>query len=226
MNGNIGDGRTSVDGDENFKGVGPTGMVNPHTEEGHNSGTLKIDHAILEAVWSKLLDLELPYGANRVRGILGTNTMEDRDGHPGLRVVIVRDDFLRPAHFITNETSAKVGRSIIDGERVRKAILNLPEALPQPTQAVTGINRKTKLSLGLNEFIDRFAIQAAYLWSHSMYHGAMSPSNVTLQGAAADFGTFQALAGYPSVQLLCDCAPNGGFFGRASSIKRVPCGPC
>ena len=136
MNGNIGDGRTSVEGDENFKGIGPTGMVNPHTEEGHNSGTLKIDHAVLEAVWSKLLDLELPYGANRVRGILGTNTIEDRDGHPGLRVLIVRDDFLRPAHFITNETSAKVDRTQADNERVRLAILNLPEALPQAANTV------------------------------------------------------------------------------------------
>ena len=120
MNGNIGDGRTSVDGDENFKGIGPTGMVNPYTEEGHNSGTLKIDHAILESVWSKLLDLELPYGANRVRGILGTGTIEDREEYPGLRVVIVRDDFLRPAHFILNETSSKVGRTEIDRSRVRQ----------------------------------------------------------------------------------------------------------
>ncbi len=219
MNGNIGDGRTSVAGDENFKGIGPTGMVNPHTEEGHNSGTLKIDHAVLEAVWSKLLDLELPYGANRVRGILGTNTIEDRDGHPGLRVLIVRDDFLRPAHFITNETSAKVKRTKADNERVRLAILNLPEALPQAANAVIPINRTTKLNFGLHEFIDRFAIQTAYTWAHSMYHGAMSPSNVTLAGGAADFGTFQALGGYPSVQLLCDCAPNGDFAEELQVLK-------
>lgn len=219
MNGNIGDGRTSVEGDENFKGIGPTGMVNPHTEEGHNSGTLKIDHAILESIWSKLLDLELPYGANRVRGIIGTGTIEDRDEYPGMRVVIVRDDFLRPAHFITNETSAKVGRSEADRERVRKAILNLPEALPQATNTLIPKDRTTKLNLGLHEFIDRLAIQTAYTWTHSMYHGAMSPSNVTLQGAAADFGTFQALGGYPSVQLLSDCAPNGDFSEELQVLK-------
>lgn len=213
MNGNIGDGRASIYGDENFKGIGPTGMVNAHTEVGHTSGTLKIDHAIIESIWSKLLDLELPYGANRVRGIVGTGTIEDRDGHPGPRVIIVRDDFLRPAHFITNETSAKVGRSEADHERVRRAILNLPEALPQsPLFAQSQqVNRVTKLKLGLKEFIERFAIQTAYMWSHSLYHGAMSPSNLTLQGAAADFGTFQALGGYVSVQLLIDCAPNGDF---------------
>ncbi len=218
MNGNIGDGRTSIDGDENFKGIGPTGMVNPHTEEGHNSGTLKIDHAILETVWSKLLDLELPFGANRVRGILGTGTVEDRDGHPGLRVVIVRDDFLRPAHFITNETSIKVGRSTTDRERVTQAVLKLPEALPQP-HSTSSLNRMSRLSSGLNEFIDRLANQTAYSWTHSMYHGAMSPSNVTLSGAAADFGTFQALGGYPSIQLLSDCAPNGDFSEEIQVLK-------
>lgn len=219
MNGNIGDGRTSIRGDENFKGIGPTGMVNPHSEAGHTSGTLKIDHAIVEAIWSKLLDLELPYGANRVRGIVGTGTIENRDGHPGQRVVIVRDDFLRPAHFITNETSPKVNRIEIDRERVRKAILNLPEALPQPTRGPHAIDKATKLKFGLNEFIDRFAIQASYMWSHSLYHGAMSPSNITLQGAAADFGTFQALAGYPSVQLLSDCAPNGDYSEELQVLK-------
>jgi hypothetical protein len=219
MNGNIGDGRTSIRGDENFKGIGPTGMVNPHSEVGHTSGTLKIDHAIIEAIWSKLLDLELPYGANRVRGILGTGTIENRDGHPGQRVVIVRDDFLRPAHFITNETSSKVNRVEIDRERVRQAILNLPEALPHATNGIRAIDKATKLKLGLNEFVDRFAIQAAYMWSHSLYHGAMSPSNVTLEGAAADFGTFQALAGYPSVQLLSDCAPNGDYSEELQVLK-------
>ncbi len=218
MNGNIGDGRTSVDGDENFKGIGPTGMVNPYTEEGHNSGTLKIDHAILEAVWSKLLDLELPFGANRVRGILGTGTVEDRDGYPGLRVLIVRDDFLRPAHFITNETSSKVGRSGLDSARVSQAILNLPQALPMPAD-FKSLDPRARLNAGLKEFIDRLAIQTAYTWSHSMYHGAMSPSNVTLQGAAADFGTFQALGGYPSVQLLSDCAPNGDFSEEIQVLK-------
>ncbi len=219
MNGNIGDGRTSIRGDENFKGIGPTGMVNPHSEVGHTSGTLKIDHAIIEAIWSKLLDLELPYGANRVRGILGTGTIENRDGHPGQRVVIIRDDFLRPAHFITNETSSKVNRSEIDRERVRQAILNLPEALPLAKNGLRAIDKATKLKLGLKEFIDRFATQAAYMWSHSLYHGAMSPSNVTLDGGAADFGTFQALAGYPSVQLLSDCAPNGDYSEELQVLK-------
>lgn len=219
LNGNIGDGRTSIYGDENYKGIGPTGMVNPYSEVGHTSGTLKIDHAIIESIWSKLLDLELPFGANRVRGIVGTGTIEDRDGHPGQRVVIVRDDFLRPAHFITNETSAKVDRLTTDRERVRLAILNLPEALPQNAAAPRAIDRVIKLKLGLGEFIERFAIQTAYMWSHSLYHGAMSPSNITLQGAAADFGTFQALGGYPSVQLLSDCAPNGDFSEELQVLK-------
>ena len=210
LNNNLGEGRAAVSDDENFKGVGPTGMLNALTDPGHDTGTVTAHEGIIESIWSKLMSLELPFGAARVRGMIATRTLiqKVKDEPESFRVNFVRDDFLRPGHFIINPTAERVGRGAEEIKRVRNAILQLPNALPQP-DGFTADNPAAKLKSGLNEWIDRMAVQAGYQWAHGIFAAAMSPTNVALSGAAADFGLFRALGGYPRLQLLHDARANG-----------------
>ena len=210
LNGNLGEGRAGASEDESYKGIGPVKpMKSVFTEDGHSSGTIGLHEAVVESIWSKLMALELPYGASNVRAVVGVGSkMEDYTGPNSIRVVFVRDDFMRPGHFILNPTAEKAGRGDADLKRVREAIKKLPLALPQPD----GLHPKTtrdRLANGLGEMIDRLAIQAGYQWSHSIYAAAMSPTNVSLLGGAADFGAFTALDGYARVQMMDDARANG-----------------
>lgn len=207
LNGNLGDGRNSIKGKKGKKGTGPTDAVNPFSEPDHRSGTMGMEAAIVETRNGMLLDLELPFGAMGGITIMDVGTNEPDQGD--VRVLQERVDFVRAAHYMLNEVSEKVGRGEIDRERVRAALLLLPDALPMPEGAPAFRNRGEQLRAGLFEMARRLGVQLGYKWAHSMEHGAVGSSNSVLTGEDADLTTFIYLDGYQRIKVLPDVEPHG-----------------
>ncbi|HEY8272378.1 MAG TPA: hypothetical protein VIG33_15915 [Pseudobdellovibrionaceae bacterium] len=216
LNENFGSGRAAiVDEEWQIKGSGRTPMVNPNTDAYHRNGASFLPEAIHEAIWGNLLAEELPFGAYRVVAIIATGSMvASGEQEPQPRFLIVREDPLRPGHFVINPTSEKMNDPR-DRARVQEAMKHLVEALPQPAGPVPK-SEVARFRSGIFEFIDRQAIQHAYAWTHSLFHGGTSPTNAALDGRMLDFGTYSAFDGYPRVRILDD----DGFMGDTEVYKR------
>ena len=216
MNGNFGSGRAAIIDEEwQIKGSGRTPMVNPNADADHRNGASLLPEAIHEAIWSNLLAAELPYGAYKVVAIIATGSMVTVDGREGEpRVLIIREDPVRPGHFVINSNAEKLNAPR-DPARVQDAMTHLVAALPQPPGLVAR-DELARFRSGIFEFIDRQATQHAYAWAHSLFHGGTSPTNAGLDGRMLDFGTFSAYDGYPRVRILHD----DGFMGDTDVYKR------
>jgi hypothetical protein len=189
---NRGSGRAASKGRIQIKGVGQTHMVDYRElgDKAHSDGLAELYEGIQEVLGSQIAYRELPYGANRVIALIATRTGSSVGKQ---RVLIVREDPLRPAHFIINTYSQETVR---ERERMNYVIGNLAKALPLPE----GANPRTdevRIRLGIQEMIERHARVAAYSYANHFLHGAFSASNEQLDSAALDFGAFLTLKGYP-----------------------------
>lgn len=203
MNGNLGSGRASSMGEIQTKGVGPTSMVNrAKTDEEHSTGTMGLYEGLMEVLGSQIAHNELPYGANRIIALIATGT-KTKSGEE--RVLSVREDPLRPAHFIINETKANLVR---EKNRMKYVMSKITDVLPLPAGALPR-SQDERLKLGVLEVIRRHAHVAAYSYANHFLHSAFSPSNETMEGGALDFGAFMALRGYPRAGRLDDNELNG-----------------
>ncbi|MGZ3748356.1 MAG: hypothetical protein ACXWRE_13330 [Pseudobdellovibrionaceae bacterium] len=216
LNENFGSGRAAIiDEDWQIKGSGRTAMVNPNTDAYHRNGASFLSEGIHEAIWANLLAEELPYGAYRVVAIIATGSMvASGNQEPQPRVLIVREDPLRPGHFVINPTSEKMNDPR-DRARVEEAMKHVVEALPQPP-GIPPQSEAARFRTGIFEFIDRQAIQHGFAWAHSLFHGGTSPTNTGMDGRMLDFGTYSAFDGYPRVRILDD----DGFMGDSEVYKR------
>ena len=215
MNGNLGSGRASSKGEIQTKGVGPTSMVNrAKTDEEHSTGTMGLYEGLMEVLGSQIAHQELPYGANRIIALIATGT-KTKDGE--MRVLSVREDPLRPAHFIINETKANLVR---EKNRMKYVMDRITEVLPMPKDA----NPKSvedRLRIGVRESIRRHAHVAAYSYANHFLHSAFSPSNETMDGGALDFGAFMSLDGYPRAGRLEDKELNGDLNSVEFVIRQL-----
>jgi hypothetical protein len=208
LNTNLGSGRAAIiptkgEGDWQLKGSGKTMMVNEHSDDdSHRSGASGIGEGVWEAAWSALLYNELPYGAYRLLGVFATNSSIPQGDDAVPRIVAVREDPLRPAHFVIN-TDALVIQPEFEKKRVARAMKQLVEALPKPVGYVSR-GRVEAFKAGVAEFIHRQAVQNGYIWAHSMIHGGIVPANTGLDGRTLDFGTFSAFDGYPNVTVITE----------------------
>jgi uncharacterized protein YdiU (UPF0061 family) len=215
LNENFGSGRAAIiEQDWQIKGSGRTPMVNPNADSSHRNGASDLSESIHEAIWSNLLAEELPYGAFRVVAIIATGSHVHSGGMDGRpRVLIVREDPLRPGHFVINPSAEKLNDPR-DRARIDAAMKNIVKALPQPAGA-NFVDEGTKFRSGIFEFIDRQAIQHSYAWAHSLFHGGTSATNTGMDGRMLDFGTFSAFDGYPKARVIDE----DGFMGETVTFK-------
>jgi hypothetical protein len=177
----------------------------------HSSGFVGLEEGINEAIASQIAHNEMPFGANRVIAIIATGTKIK--GEP--RVLIIREDPLRPAHFIENSFMSEVQR---EQERVKFVMSKLSDILPlSPEQK--NLDTKEKIEAGLVEIIDRHAKIAAYSYTNHFLHSAFSPSNIELDGATLDFGAFMTLDGYPQAGRPKDNELNGNTVAFEAVLK-------
>lgn len=187
-----------VDGYQ-IKGIGPTPLLGQRMTYEHRHGRMTLVEAIEEAVWGEILTSALPHGALRTRAVISSGLSHK----PTLNVdaqrsgLVVRDVVLRPAHFMRalyhRTFNAEGHRTFIDTDRVRRAITLLPKALPRHREVNEvewiALPERRRLTLGLCEWVWRMAEQSAASKARRLLHGAVSPSNMGLDGAWLDYGS-------------------------------------
>ena len=205
LNGNYGSGRAASIGQFQIKGM-PTPMIRKDSKSNdHNSGTANILDGFREAIWGSILNKIMPHGANQTLLIIETGAMSQTKygvSIPG--ALVVRKLPLRPANFLINYNRPDKEAEIL---RVKKNLKILPFLLPLP-QDFSANNDEERISVGFRTLITRTAEQYSFSYAHRIYHGALSTSNLELNGSFLDFGTMTTLDGYQKA-MAYDLKPFG-----------------
>ena len=210
LNSNLGSGRAASIGQVQIKGIGRTPLVNPIASFDHAHGRAN-DEVINEAIWGEL-GQELPYGANRVIAIIDTGTFTHwPDGGKEKNFIVVREDPIRPAHFLSNPSQVKIEANV-DQKRVSENLGRLQQLLPHSKK----IEENSSIDQGMKEFVKRIASQYAWNYVNRIFHGATSQSNIEIDGKMIDYGTMTSQPGYAPIMILDD----NDAFGDTTEFKR------
>ena len=204
---NLGDGRAAASGKFQIKGVGVTPMVK--NEINHANGRASLEEAMREAYWGEVNARELPHGANRVIAIIDRGTTGKYPyGETHRDALIIREDPVRPAHFMQVMNDLKDPRAENLQFVPEETLLSLIEALPIPKPAL-GLNGTLSILAGLREFIKRTTAQHAASFAKGFYHGAPSESNIEIDGKFLDYGTHTSQPNHGKVHVLEHVLPAG-----------------
>lgn len=212
---NGGSGRAQSEGMLQCKGCGRTELVHPDIDIYHSSGSAILNEGIGEVIASQIAHRELPYGANRVIALIATGTTGSINGgtYNEPRVLIFREDPIRPAHFIINSTNKE---DATEQRRFKWMNQQLVKLLPQKAGA-TFSSDADQLAKGLTEMLERMAETLAFSYARGLHHGAFTPSNLELSGRAVDFGSFIQYLGYPQAYRVDWIGP----FGSHTVVTRM-----
>lgn len=206
-----GSARCGTHGDVQIKGIGLTSLLGSRHGEPidpwHSSGTVTMNEAGREAIWSGICGAALPFGAVPTLALVGTGTKCLRtDTALGVvvlnrRILLMRSMALRPAHFLRNvhfKTPLIVGSGVCeDFLRVRQMIQTLSEAFEQAFgPQVNDASITARVNAGLCTMAHRFATQVAAAFAKRLYHGSLNCTNIALDGRYLDFGTMTAVSAY------------------------------
>src|SRR6218665_1025213 len=193
-----------------IKGIGCTPLAGSGNDYFHKYGGASVVEAALEAIWGEVCDAALPFGAIRVRAIIGTGTMVPRkyprSGQRPIvaRALVLRDLSVRMAHFMRapffRDLQGYEMGARSDTARTRDAMSTMVRFLPvdikkngNPVEdAVSGIRR----------FISRQAEQIGSARSKRIMHGSLTASNTTMTGSWIDFaGGISTISDYGRIIL-------------------------
>lgn len=212
-----GSGRCGIAGSFNAKGIGPTPLVAEHADWYHAHGCMWLEEALREAVLSEVACAEFPFGAIPVIAVICIHDVHHRkDGSAEpIRAIIVRPNFIRPAHFERSilfgaggfESSPQYLDSIRTGDAVR--------AFCEHSTGSTSLNVKTRT---LREMLEKIAIQIGFGWAHRLFHGGYFSSNITIDGELVDFGSFRSLPSWQRAFTVSSTAPFGNELDALSPM--------
>lgn len=209
---NGGGARCGTIGAVQVKGIGRNPLGGSGTAFWHSYGGATLAETIRDAIWGEVCHIALPYGAVRAHGIIATNTdlpvHYPRPGGPSHtpRALLVRQAPVRPAHFMRAvyfRRADELRHGLVrDALRTREAIGVMAAAFTHAYGwTARGMDDAEAINQGLLEMYRRLARQSALAFSRKIMHGALSPSNVCLDGRWVDFGTISALSDYGRVVL-------------------------
>lgn len=221
-----GSGRCGIRGRYQVKGIGPTPLVGVHSDPRYSSGRLTLVHAIEELIWGDVLSQVLPHGASRILALIATEPLARSNAlsEDGPFALAVREVPIRPAHFcraIYFVQGPGTPRFKPDAIRVAKACASMVKVLPAPYSSVPDGNYNVQangdgIDAGLNEFALRVADQMAASKSRKIMHGALSPSNICLDGRWIDFGSTSLLPAFANTSHFVP-----GFWSDIQSIFKI-----
>ncbi|RZA06477.1 MAG: hypothetical protein EOP11_10310, partial [Proteobacteria bacterium] len=192
LNGNYGGARAASVADYQLKGLGPTTMLGAFADADHSSGGVGAAQAMAEAIWSVILNRESPDGSNQVVALLDTGLYEPlAKGISQPRFLVVREDPLRPAHFIANPSKKDEARTAIDAKRVSENL----DRLKNGKVINADLTKPGAADEMLSTFADRVSAQWAYMHANLIHHGAVSPSNIDIRGPVLDLSSVSTLPG-------------------------------
>lgn len=209
-----GSGRSATVGPLQLKGVGPTAAIAHDAGGFHSSGTLPLEEACFEAIFSEAFALALPFGVVPVQSIWRTGTTYPESGSFGRRqrVLLVRPFAVRPAHFLRNVSylpgQKPAGMSApgwtLDAHRTRTALSTLAGhfrnllGMPADHGPETATDPNI-LDAGLRMIARRYATQCAAAFAKRLSHGSLTCSNLALDGRFIDFGTSSHVPRYERI---------------------------
>lgn len=190
-----GGARVGTDFSYQIKGVGRTPLLGcRNVDRAYATGELPLGEAVREHIWGEVLHAALPYGAVRSALVIDTGTyckpIEPNSHEPKTpRGLLVRQCALRPAHFMRATYFQKAPGLAIPHDRIRveEAIACLPHVLPMAEGTHTNDGGLESVLHGLAEFSSRLATQHATARARRFMHGAITPSNLCIQGRWLDF---------------------------------------
>jgi hypothetical protein len=184
-----------------IKGCGPNPLLGKTKDFSHKHGSMTLEEAIRETIFSELAHHALPFGGSRVFAILTTRSPawhyiahEDRVmGVP--RALIVRESKARPANFLRAASFKPRAGILSDAERVRAAMSALMENLPEAPGS-EALAAEEDFPRRFKQMVCNAAEQSAAAKVKRIFHGSITPSNVLLNGGWVDFGTASVVPGY------------------------------
>jgi hypothetical protein len=205
--GNGGGVRCGLMGDMTVKGIGRTDLAGQDAPFWHSYGGSSLREAIREVIWGDIYDAALPFGAVRVEGIIGTGTQvplheaEDFGGDTCPRALILRQPFLRPAHYMRSMLFRPMpgfsSKYISDANRTAAAVRQFDLGLRVALQA----GATEPMAELLQTAARRYAAQLAVSRAKRLLHGSMTPSNIALDGRLLDFGSSSAVSDHGRISV-------------------------
>lgn len=178
-----GSGRAASLGIYNAKGIGRTTLVSSKVDRVHCDGYMSIVEAIRETICSEVAAAELPHSAIPVLAIIDLKRRHHFHNGEYARAIIIRSNFIRPAHF---ERSVFFGSSgnpesdqFLDALRV-KSIINNEQFFP--------------LVSNIRLLFDKFCEQIGAARALRLWQGQFTSSNISIDGKMVDFGSFRGIA--------------------------------
>ena len=213
---NYGSGRAMSTGKVQLKGIGRTPLVGNAVGSSHSDGTENFLEGTADIVFGDFFDHELPHGANRILFAIDTGIKKVHpDGSTSRRMIIVREDPNRPAHYMQASGRNMFAVDEREGKRAEAAVQKVTETLPT-LEGKTFMSESQKLKEGLIEYAERTGKQYGSAMGKRLFHGATSPSNYEVSGKFIDFATATTLPGYGSVKVL----DHGEPFLQTTEIKQ------
>lgn len=180
---NGGGARVGTMGRYQLKGVGTNCLAGAGTHDSHRYGGLDAQLATNEAIMSNALCRVLPHGCAQVVGLIhtGAQTAFTYDGDPCLGAIMVRESSTRPAHYLpapgfTLGPGERPGLAT-DRERVRSVLHELRAALGGTHEHFWRF---------MTHFLERSAHQFGCARANRLTHGALSASNLCMDGRWLD----------------------------------------
>jgi len=165
----------------NIKGVGVTPLVSQQTGFDHKHGGAPMVEGFLEAIWGEVNTNLFAHGSTRILAVIdnGDHT-KWKDGGQERRALIVRlGDQVRPGHLL-DPTAPK-----------DKLVQIFQRAAELNGTMFVQADGKPDLSASMEGIVDRHARTAAEQFRWRVMHGALSPSNMEIDGTQLDLGTIQ-----------------------------------
>lgn len=187
---NGGGGRCGNYGNIQLKGVGSNCMVGDHDDIEHSYGGLDARKAVVETIYTHVLDKVLPLGTVNIHGLILTG---EKTAFNGIErcwgVIMVRDVCLRPAHFM-RAPSFKPKQQyknvlVDDTARIRRLYKSVAKELGDKQYFIKIIGK----------YLQNSANQFAFARAARISHGTVSASNISLDGKWLDLPVSSFLNG-------------------------------
>ncbi len=161
-----------------LKGIGVSPVVGKYTDFAHSSGIYSIDESMTEIVNSVIYEVILPVKPVKYYALfyIGSSHFIENPQYIHHSMLALRQLVTRPAHFMRAEKfkPLNINKKIInnDKSRVKESNLWLKEELGSDRSFVN------LLDLMITNSAELFAFTSI----HRIAHGALSPSNISIEG--------------------------------------------
>jgi hypothetical protein len=165
----------------NIKGVGATPLVSQKTSFDHRHGGAPMSEGFLEAIWGEVGENLFAAGSTRVLAVIdnGDHTPWSDGGRERRALIVRAGDQRRPAHVLSPDTTSAAAKRVF------------VDAAVESGAAVWAKPGVLDFAQTIEALVERHARTAAEQYRFRVFHGALSPSNMEIDGSMLDLGTIQ-----------------------------------